>query len=560
MTITFRAKSLLLSIVPLLLVSTGILLFVNYSAESTKERNLTALRQTMMEAKRQGLKEQVQLAVSSIERFIDAGLSDSEAKQRATEILMTLRYGDNRDGYFSAYTDDATIAMHPIKPEIVGKDFSHVKDRNGVVLVPAMVESARSGDGFVTYLWEKPSLKREVQKLAYAQRIDALSWTIMTGIYIDDVDTLVAVKREEADKDTRSQMLNIFILCSLVILLTVVICWYAVSLTVKPLVEVLDALTEISHGDGDLTKRIEVKTTDEIGKLAEEFNTFASTISILVCSVADNANGIGRAAGDLKDITQRTSHHLKQQEKETQMAVTAVTEMSQTSAEVAQRTAEAAEAAQDASSNAYSGGEVIAGVVDSIHELASHIKGTTEAAEGLKSETQGIADISNIISGIADMTNLLALNAAIESARAGEHGRGFAVVADEVRSLARKTQESTESIITMIESLQREADAVVTAMEKSQGYSDRSVERIQEAGQRFEAIAKSVGTISDMNTQVATAVEEQATVADEIAENMTRIFDISLDTAKESQSIADSSCDLSDSGERLVELVQQFKI
>ncbi len=560
MTITFRAKSLLLSIVPLLLVSTGILLFVNYSAESTKERNLTALRQTMMEAKRQGLKEQVQLAVSSIERFIDAGLSESEAKRKATDILMTLRYGDNRDGYFSAYTDDATIAMHPIKPEIVGKDFSHVKDRNGVVLVPAMIKSARSGDGFVTYLWEKPSLKREVQKLAYAQRIDALSWTIMTGIYIDDVDTLVAVKREEADKDTRQQMLNIFLLCSLVIFLTVVICWYAVSLTVKPLVEVLEALTEISHGDGDLTKRIEVKTTDEIGKLAEEFNTFASTISILVCSVADNAHGIGRAAGDLKGITQRTSHHLKQQEKETQMAVTAVTEMSQTSAEVAQRTAEAAEAAQDASSNAYSGGEVIAGVVDSIHELASHIKGTTEAAEGLKNETQGIADISNIISGIADMTNLLALNAAIESARAGEHGRGFAVVADEVRSLARKTQESTESIITMIESLQREAGSVVTAMEKSQSYSDRSVERIQEAGQRFEAIAKSVGTISDMNTQVATAVEEQATVADEIAENMTRIFDISLDTAKESKSIADSSCDLSDSGERLVELVQQFKI
>ncbi len=552
---------LLLSVVPIVIISSGVLLFVSSEANKTKERNLDALERTLIEEKRDGLREQVQLAISSIEEFFDkTSLSEDEAMAEARHILSTLRYGDNRDGYFSVYDDDANILMHPIKPEFIGRNFSNVKDSNGVYLVPAMVESAKSKDGFVSYMWDKPSLKREVQKLAFAKRVPEWEWTIMTGIYIDDVETLVAEKREEAEAATHKQIIGIVILCSLAMGVTIIICFFAVTHTVKPLNQVVSALTEISHGEGDLTKRLDVKTRDEIGKLAEEFNLFASSIQILVCSVADNAESIGRASVDLNEATQRTSGRIDQQEKETHIVVTAVTQMNQTSVEISQRTSDAASAAQQASDDASAGHEVIDSVISVIQELAENIQNTTSLVDRLKSESQEIANITSMISGIAAQTNLLALNASIEAARAGEQGRGFAVVADEVRSLANQTHESTENIRQMISGLQQETETVFQSMELIQDSSSLSIEKMSTANASFSAIAESVNSISDMSTQVAVALEEQTAVTDEVARNMVRISEITEESAGEAKHIADASQGLSDSGERLVSLVHKFKI
>ncbi len=552
---------LLLSVIPIIMVSSGVLLFVLYEANKTKERNLEALERTLIEEKRDGLKEQVQLAISSIEEFFDnPSLDENDAMAKANHILSTLRYGDNRDGYFSVYGDNATIIMHPIKPELIGRDFSNVKDSNGVFLVPAMIESAKSKDGFVSYMWDKPSLKREVQKLAFAKRIPEWDWTIMTGIYIDDVETLVAAKRVEADAATQKQIIGIVILCSFAMGITIVICFFAVTHTVKPLNQVVNALTEISHGEGDLTRRLDVKTNDEIGKLAEEFNLFASSIQILVCSVADNAEGIGRSSIDLKKATQRTSGRIDQQEKETHIVVTAVTQMNQTSVEISQRTSDAAAAAQQASEDATAGHAVIDSVISVIRELAGNIQNTTGLVDRLKNESQEIANITSMISGIAAQTNLLALNASIEAARAGEQGRGFAVVADEVRSLANQTHESTENIRQMISGLQQETETVFKSMELIQGSSTLSIDKMSTANASFSAIAESVDSISDMTTQVAVALEEQTSVTEEVARNMVRISEITEESAGEAKHIADASEGLSDSGERLVSLVNKFKI
>ncbi|MFL0798879.1 MAG: cache domain-containing protein [Agarilytica sp.] len=561
MNLTFRMKMLLLSVVPIVVISSGVLLYVSAEANKTKERNLDALERTLIEEKRTGLKERVQLAISSIEGFLDDNsLDEEDAKTRAKHILSTLRYGDSRDGYFSVYADNATIIMHPIKPELIGRDFSQIKDSNGVFLVPAMIESARSKDGFVRYMWDKPSLKREVQKLAFAKRIPEWSWTIMTGIYIDDVETIVAEKRELADAAMQQQIIGIVLICAIAMAVTIVLCFFAVVHAVKPLNNVVDALTEISHGEGDLTKRLDVKTNDEIGKLANEFNLFASSIQILVCSVADNAEGIGRSSADLKDATQRTSDRIDQQEQETHIVVTAVTQMNQTSIEIAGRTADAAAAAKQASEDAIAGHDVIDSVIAVIKELADNIQNTTTLVERLKSESQEIANITSMISGIAAQTNLLALNASIEAARAGEQGRGFAVVADEVRSLANQTHESTENIRQMITSLQNETEIAFGSMALIRDSSSLSIEKMSTANESFSAIARSVDSISDMNTQVAVALEQQTSVTDEVARNMVRISEITEESSGESKNIADASQGLSDSGERLVSLVHKFKI
>jgi methyl-accepting chemotaxis protein len=235
-------------------------------------------------------------------------------------------------------------------------------------------------------------------------------------------------------------------------------------------------------------------------------------------------------------------------------------EMAATVVDVARNAAAAAEAAQTANSETDNGLKVVNGVVEVIHQLASEIDKSAANMMELVEDSQEIGSVLDVIQEIAEQTNLLALNAAIEAARAGDHGRGFAVVADEVRSLASRTQDSTEDIQKRIDKVQHSSNTAARQMEEGKATGMRTVGQATQAGEALQTINASVAAINDMNAQIATAAEQQSSVADEINRNITNITQAIEETAAAASQVTTASQELARLSSMLQDNVQQFKL
>ncbi|MGD8218081.1 methyl-accepting chemotaxis protein [Pseudomonas thivervalensis] len=238
---------------------------------------------------------------------------------------------------------------------------------------------------------------------------------------------------------------------------------------------------------------------------------------------------------------------------------TAATQMSAAVHEVAHNAASASGAAQEASSQSRDGAEVVSSTIESIRQLAQEVESASGTIEALAQETSSIGAVLEVIRGIAEQTNLLALNAAIEAARAGEQGRGFAVVADEVRALAARTQDSTKDIQVRIERLQSGVAKAVQAMHVGSSKARDSVERAAGVDQVLSGTGGSIQRINDMAAQIASACEEQSSVTEEIARNISDIRDLSNEAAANSAQSMHASRQLSSLSQNLAGLVGRFR-
>ena len=355
----------------------------------------------------------------------------------------------------------------------------------------------------------------------------------------------------------RSTMIMTAIGLTLVLVLAVI----TVMQSVVRRLSLLDArMRDIAEGEGDLTQMLDDSGNDEIAWVGRSFNRFVGKIH----KVISDLRSAGLTLADSSDQMSRSSGHsltsMQQLKSETEQVATAMNEMTATVQDVARNVVSAAQAAQDSDSAARRGQEVVAGTINSINGLASEVKQAAAVIEKLAADSQDIGGILEVIKGIADQTNLLALNAAIEAARAGEQGRGFAVVADEVRTLAQKTQESTEEIHSMIEQLQTRANNAVRVMENGRELAEKSVQEAEAAGSSLESITGAARTISDLNTQIASAAEEQSAVTAEIDRNINNISQAAEETTQQAQEVAATSGDLTHLMSDLNRLVKQFRI
>ncbi|MCF6282609.1 MAG: methyl-accepting chemotaxis protein [Candidatus Polarisedimenticolaceae bacterium] len=324
-------------------------------------------------------------------------------------------------------------------------------------------------------------------------------------------------------------------------------------------IERLRRAMDQAKSDHNLSVRCEVgnEKGDTIG---HTFNEMVSEFEEILCLVLKSSAKVSAAADELSMVTERMTRNITQQRSESDQVATAMNEMAATVQEVARNTEEAAGASRIADDEATKGQLVVKEVEMSIRQLAVEVEKTAETINTLDHESENIGTVLNVIQSIAEQTNLLALNAAIEAARAGESGRGFAVVADEVRLLAQRSHDSTQEIKVIIERLQTGARDAVQAMEAGRIQAQNSVEQAGLAGESLEMIAQAVGSINDMNMQIANAAEEQSVVAEEINRNVVTIAQLSVESANSAEATSDTSGNMATLAMELQGLISRFKL
>ncbi|MCG7533881.1 methyl-accepting chemotaxis protein [Pseudoalteromonas sp. OOF1S-7] len=341
-------------------------------------------------------------------------------------------------------------------------------------------------------------------------------------------------------------------------LLAIVIAYLTVSRITKPLAEVNRVLNIVARGD--MTQTLDDSAKDEFGELARSCNSLIASLRELITGIVSRSTQLAAASEETSAITIESSQAIKSQQSQVEQAATATTEMSSTAHGVSNSAHQALQEIKNADKEA----ERVKGISQdnkhTIEQLAHEVEAVSQVINKLHQDSSAIGGILDVIRGIAEQTNLLALNAAIEAARAGEQGRGFAVVADEVRSLASKTQESTQEIQAMIESLQSGAEEAVSAMSKGQQQAESCVHQSDVANEALNSITDAVSRAHDVSEEIANAANEQQQVSQEISERLESIVTIAEQTAEGANQTSISSSEVAKLAEELRQSVDQFRV
>ncbi|HHX8562579.1 methyl-accepting chemotaxis protein [Vibrio sp. RM-44-3] len=557
MVLKSRNKLLLITLIPLLLITTLISVVYYINSSKSLEAELARDRQELIETKKKELQAYMMMGVTAIKPLYDTDVNGSN-KEAAKEILKAMRF--ESDGYFFAYDSQGVNTLHAIKPSLEGKNLYDLKDENGVAVIAGLIDASQKGDGFLYFSWHKPTIDAQAPKLGYAEYLSKWDWVLGTGVYIDDIDQQVARHRELKTQELKEHTLSAVLISVVGLIITSVLTSIVVSKGIQPLQHVAASLKDVAAGGGDLTARLKVESQDEVGEVAAAFNEFMDKLHPLMQDIHRSATTVQTVSQSLNTQTSQASGQMQDHCLETDKVVTAVTQMSMTAKEVASNTNATAQAIEDANSQVTAAQHEVEQAIEGITELVTEIDSTSDAISELSLQTEKITKVLDVIGEIAEQTNLLALNAAIEAARAGEQGRGFAVVADEVRSLASRTQNSTHEIGDMLKQLQNGVSRAVSTMSVSQKRGVKTAEESALIQQSLSGVHHSIGTIRDMGIQTASAAEEQSAVAEDINQNLVAIQQIVNNINETLQHAESISTQLSQSGTEIHGLVGNFKL
>ena len=364
---------------------------------------------------------------------------------------------------------------------------------------------------------------------------------------------------ESAENTTHTATTTLWLVTIIGILVGIVVSFVIARAIISKINNTNSVLGDIAQGEGDLTIRIPVSGSDELAKLAQNYNTFAEKLQRTITQLASSVDTLKSSADNMTTLANGTQKEIYEQQTQAQMAASATNEMAASAQEVSHSAAMASELSQSTAAAANQGKSVVVEAAHAMRQLSQQVAESSSTVDSLRSDSEEIGSVLDVIRSIAEQTNLLALNAAIEAARAGEQGRGFAVVADEVRSLASRTQVSTEEIQTIIVNLQQRSESASKAMAQSRSNAESTEERVRAAEESLTSIASYVAQINDSIGQISAAATEQAAATDEVSQNVNTMSDISEQTLNQSIETTASAEQLKGLGNEIGNLVKQFK-
>lgn len=507
----------------------------------------TSLYRELLDDRKAQVKEQVESAYSLISYYESQSdqLGLETAQQQAKQAIAALRYGNG--GYFWINDYQHTLIMHPLKPQLNGKDLTNTQDASGQFHWQAMVNVVtKEGEGYVEYTYKGPQVDKPEEKVSYVKGLKSWGWIVGSGVFLSDV-------KETFWTEVRTSAL----VESFVVIIALVLSSVIVRSIAHPLQAVTQHLQTIAGGD--LTAKLELNRNDELGKLANSANYMSDSLSKTLGQVAIAIDELQAVSTQMLSNTTATQQGMNSQFNEVEKLATAMNEMSYSIRDVANNAKDTASATMSVQDVTRSSSSDLNETNQNIQTLTHHVEGANQVITELLSQTKEIDSVLGVIGDISEQTNLLALNAAIEAARAGELGRGFAVVADEVRSLASRTQSSTVEIKAIIEKLQSQSSEASQSMATSTEQAEQSAARMKAAAHKLDTMLDQVDDVSDRSTQIASAAEQQGQVAEEINSNLMGIRDVSERVLQGSEEVAQGSNMIAQMADSLRHQINQFR-
>ena len=486
--------------------------------------------------------------------------AEKRFQEEARQQISSLRFGPDGNDYFFIIDTEANMVMHPIKPEMNGKNYKDYADPNGKKLFSEMAQVGRDkGEGFVDYMWPKPGKEKPVAKLSFVKLFKEWNWIVGTGIYVDDIDQALAQQEQGITGAVSAQRVWIIGISALLILVVAVVLTFVSRKISRPIKDAGLMLRDIAEGEGDLTRRLQVVTKDELADMAKWFNVFIEKLQGIIKIIGTDAREVHSSAQSLAVTAGEMSSGASATSDKSNTVAAAVEEMSANMATVASSMDETA-ASVDVVSAAV---EEMTSTINEIAETSEKARAITDkavsqaASASARVDELGVAarEINKVletISEISDQVDLLALNATIEAARAGDAGKGFAVVASEIKELAKQTSEAARQIRVRIGDIQKTTNATVS---------------------EIQTISTVVGENSDIVNTIATAVEEQSVTANEIAKSVSQILqgiqeinanvsqssEVSGDIAKEIAEVNQASAEMSNNAKSVSDNAARLK-
>lgn len=408
-----------------------------------------------------------------------------------------------------------------------------------------LVDKIKRGDRSIEYKLGDVDKVMFAEKIPYGNK----NWYLLIGL---DKHVVFAALDNMA-----KQTIILTIIC---VVIAVLLTMLLLNILYRPILALKETIHILSSGEGDLTRRLDVTSKDDLGIIAQDVNKFITHLQSMMLQIEDFSSQLVNNISSLEHTSTQNSTILNRHVRETEQISTAIEEMSATANMMAQNAQESVEYTKEVSQMGNSSLRTLNHAKSYVDRLVSDVENTASSMSNMSDETKGINQILSVIGDIASQTNLLALNAAIEAARAGEQGRGFAVVADEVRALASRTQESTEEIERALTKLLDGSQEVLSLMEGTKSTCHETFNGTTEVETSLNNLTSQVGSITDLSIKIATSAEEQDRVTAEISKNMSEITDIVKQLNQNDVNSSAQVNEISGINERLASIVSKFKL
>lgn len=565
-------QRMFLIIALIMILFIGMAWFAARNSNKVRDMALESTGQVMLEDQKAKLK----VATHSIAVALGHAVESIADKETRIKILRKeisdIRFEEDKSGYFFIYNGTVIVA-HPIKEALQGKDLKGVKDKNNVFFAKEMAKNAKAGGGFVEYIWEKPGAG-DTPKIAYSEMIPGTDYWIGAGVYLDNIDAYKSEMEKSINSQVKSMIIQMIMVAGILFIGIVALCLIIVFGITKSLNSMISSFKDIAEGEGDLTKRIEINSKDELGELAGWFNIFLEKLQKIIKQLAEESANVDRSSNELTGISDEMSKGAESMSKKADTVATATEELSSSMSSVAasmeQSTSNSnmvASAAEEMNSTI----NEIAGNAEKARDISDNAsEKTNEAASEMTELNKAANSVGRVVETITDISeqvNLLALNATIEAARAGEAGKGFAVVANEIKALANQTSEATYDIKSQIENIQsvssktaESISGVTTAINSTQEIVSSIASAIEEQSSATSEISSNVEQLSSGIKEVNENVAQSSDVTKDISQDITAVSSAASEITGSSQKVKDNSAHLKEMATKLNSIVETFII